>query len=144
MKRVRPSRPAPVRSLSTPRQYLVITHGIPPAFRDGVRLSYQPPLGQSQVDHITQLRAGGVHCRESSGDLKVVQVRGLPIQETRLTHFCASLFSHSHHWYDGHMQCRQCRRRDIKYTSTRNVCMYVVMLWCRQAANRKRLYVPGT
>ena len=132
MKRVRPSRPAPARSLSTPRQYLVLTHGIPLTFRDGVRLSCQPPLGQSHVDYVTQLRAGGVHCRESSGDLKVVQVRGLPIFVRRSFPTVTI----------GTMD--MCRRRNMKYTSTRNVCMYAVILWCRQAVNRKRLYVPGT
>ena len=74
-----PCRLAPARSLSTSRQYLVLTHRIPPVFRDGIHLSRRPPSGQSQVDQVTQLRAEGVHCRESDDDLKVVRVRGLPI-----------------------------------------------------------------
>ena len=71
-KRVRPPRPAPARSLSTLRQYLALTRGIPPTFRDGVHLSRQPPSGQSQVDQVTQLHAEGVNCRESSGDFNIV------------------------------------------------------------------------
>ena len=47
---------------------------------------------QSQVDQVTQLRGEGVHCRDSSGDLKVVRVRDLSIQETRLVHIYAPLF----------------------------------------------------
>ena len=92
------------------------------------------------------MRAEGVHCRESLGDLHVVRVRSLSIQETRLTHFCAPLFSHSHYWYSGHVvRYIQCQRRNIKYTSfrvkTKNACMYVVIRWYRQSVNRKRLYV---
>ena len=51
------------------RYHVVLTHGIPPAFRDGVHLSRQPPSGQFQVDQVTQLRAEGIYYRESFGDL---------------------------------------------------------------------------
>ena len=56
------------------------THGIPPAFRDGVHLYRQPPLVQSRVYRVTQLRTDNVHCRESAGIgpivLKVIPVTG--------------------------------------------------------------------
>ena len=40
--------------------------------------------------------------------------RGLPLQETPLTVFCAPLFSHSHYWYNsGHVRYRPYPRRHI-------------------------------
>ena len=62
--KVWPSRPVSTRSLSTPRLnlFIVLTRGIPFAFRDGVYL-----YRQSRVYWVTQLRTNGVHCRESSG-----------------------------------------------------------------------------
>ena len=58
---------------------LVLTYGIPPTFRDGVHIYRQPPLGQSRVYRVTQLRTDGVHCRESTntgpGVLKIVPER---------------------------------------------------------------------
>ena len=38
VRQVRPSRPASAYSFSTPRLNLVLTHGIPPAFRGSVQL----------------------------------------------------------------------------------------------------------
>ena len=55
-RRARPSRPASACSLSTPRQTLVLTHGISPAFCDGVHRYRQPPSVQSPVCQVTQLR----------------------------------------------------------------------------------------
>ena len=52
------------------RLNLVLTRGIPPEFRGGVRLfilNRHTPLGQSQVYRVTQMRTDGVHCRESAG-----------------------------------------------------------------------------
>ena len=46
---------------------LVLTHGVPPAFREGVHLYSQSPSGQPRVYRVTQLRTDGVHCRESAG-----------------------------------------------------------------------------
>ena len=66
-KGVRLSRPASACSFSTPRLNLVLTHEIPPAFRNGVHIYRHPPSGQPIVDRVTQLRIDGVHCRESAG-----------------------------------------------------------------------------
>ena len=41
---------------------LVLTHGIPPAFRNGVKLCRQPPSGQSRVYYVTQMRTSRTHC----------------------------------------------------------------------------------
>ena len=45
---VRPSRPASVRSFSTIRLHLVLTHGVPPAFRDSVH-SFIPSSANASV-----------------------------------------------------------------------------------------------
>ena len=78
----RPSCPASVSSFYTFRLNLVLTHGIPTAFRDCVHYLYrQPPSGEARVYQVTQLRTDGVHCRESAGTgpaaLKVVPVTGV-------------------------------------------------------------------
>ena len=45
---------------------LVLTHGIPPPFRDGVHTKYsQPPSGQSRVYRVTQLRTEMAFTSES-------------------------------------------------------------------------------
>ena len=56
--------------ISILRLNLVLTYGIPPDFRGGVHLfisNRHTPSGQSRVYRVTQLRTGGVHCRESAG-----------------------------------------------------------------------------
>ena len=74
--------------IPVPRQYdisilrlnMLLTHGIPPDFRDDVHLciyNRHTPSGQSRVYRVTQLlRTNGVHFRESAGtgpvNLKVV------------------------------------------------------------------------
>ena len=65
--------------ISIPRLNLVLTYGIPPEFRGGVRLfmyNRHTPSGQSRVYRVMQLHTDGVHCRESAGtapvNLKVV------------------------------------------------------------------------
>ena len=63
--RVRSSRPASPCSFSTLRLNLVLTHVIPPDFRDGVHLLYrQPPSGQFRDYQVTQLRTDDIHCCE--------------------------------------------------------------------------------
>ena len=69
--------------ISILRLNLVLTYGIPPAFRGGVHLfilNRHTPSGQSRVYRVTQLRTDGVHCRESAGigpvNLKVVPATG--------------------------------------------------------------------
>ena len=47
-RQVWPSRPALLRSFSTLRLNLVLTHGIPTAFRDGVHVYRQPPSRESK------------------------------------------------------------------------------------------------
>ena len=72
-RQIRPPRPAPVRSFVTLRLNhqssiinLVLTHGIPPPFRDGVHTKYsQPPSGQSRVYRVTQLRTEMAFTSES-------------------------------------------------------------------------------
>ena len=63
-RRVRPSRPASACSFSTLRRNRVLTHGIPPTFRDGVHMYHQPRSGQSRVYRVTQLRTNNVYCRK--------------------------------------------------------------------------------
>ena len=75
----------------------MFTHGIPPAFRDGVHLYRQPPLGQSRVDQVMQLRTDGVHCRECVGTepvvLSVVPVTGAVFSGITMDQLmCASFF----------------------------------------------------
>ena len=56
------------------------------------------PSGQSRVYRVTQLRADGVHCRESAGTgpvvLKVVAVTGAAFASPLYQSMCASIFSH--------------------------------------------------
>ena len=78
---------------------LVLTDGIPPAFRDGVHTSRQPPSGQSRVYWVTQLLTDGFHCRELAGTgsvvLKGVPVTGAAFSGVTIVHFlCASLLPH--------------------------------------------------
>ena len=42
--------------------WLVLTHGVSPAFRDGVHMYRHPPSGQSRVYQVTHLRTDCVHC----------------------------------------------------------------------------------
>ena len=51
---------------------LVLTHGIPPAFRDSVHIYRQTPSSQSRSYRVTQQRTDGVHFRESAGTGPVV------------------------------------------------------------------------
>ena len=53
--------------------HLVLTHGIPPDFRDGVHLFIPPHASdQSRLYQVTQVRTDGIHCRESAGTGPVV------------------------------------------------------------------------
>ena len=46
---------------------LVLTHGVPLDVRGGNHIFYHhTPSGQSRLYRVTQLRTGGVHCRESA------------------------------------------------------------------------------
>ena len=54
-RQVRPSRPAPTRLLSTLRLEMVLTRGIPTAFRDGVH-SFIPPTAIGPVSSLNWLR----------------------------------------------------------------------------------------
>ena len=76
---------------------LVLTHGIPPAFRDGVLIYCQPPSDKIRVYQVTQLRTNGVHHRESAGagpvDLKAVRVTGATFSSNTMDQLtCALLF----------------------------------------------------
>ena len=75
---------------------MVLTHGIRPAFRDdSVHLQRQPPSGQSREYRVTQLRADGVHCRESTGTgpvvLKAVPVTGAAFSGFSMDQSCTRL-----------------------------------------------------
>ena len=77
--RVRQSRPASVCSFSILRLNLVLTYGIPPEFRGGLRLlilNRHTLSGQSRVYRVMQLRTGGAHRREFSGTRPVVLKAG--------------------------------------------------------------------
>ena len=96
-RRVRPAPPSSARSFSALQQNLVLTHGIPPAFRDGVQLYRQPRSGQSRGYQVTQLCTNGVHCRDSASRgtvvLKVVPVPGAAFSDITIwTNTCAPLF----------------------------------------------------
>ena len=65
-----PSRVSPL--VRYTKAELELSHGIPPAFRDGVHIHRRPPSGQSRVHQVTRLRTDGVHCRESAGTGAVV------------------------------------------------------------------------
>ena len=94
-------RPAPARSFfCTLWMNLVLTHGAPPAFRDGIHIYHQPPTGQSRVNRILQLLTDGVHCRESAGTgpvvLKVVTVTSAAILQITIDQLmCTCLFPHT-------------------------------------------------
>ena len=94
------SRLASAWPFSTLRLNVVLTHGILPAFSDGVHIYRQPPSGQSRVYRVTQLRTDGVHCRESTGTgpvvPKKVPVTGAAFSGvTMAIFFYGSLFSHT-------------------------------------------------
>ena len=64
VRHVRPSRPALSCSFPTLRLNLVLTHGIPPAFRDGVHLF----IHSTAIGPVPILSGhDSVHCRESAG-----------------------------------------------------------------------------
>ena len=73
----------------------MLTHGIPPGFRDGVHFYRQPPSGQSRVYRVTQLRTAGVHCREPAGTGQVVIVIALkvaPVTDAAFSDFPMDIF----------------------------------------------------
>ena len=74
--------PASAWSFSKFRLNLVLTHGIPTAFRDGVHMYRQPSSGQSQVHRVTRMRTDVVHCGEST-DTGSVALEAGPVH----THF---------------------------------------------------------
>ena len=100
-----PSRPASACSFSTLRLNLVLTRGIPSAFRDGVHI-YIPPTAIGSVPTLSghaQLRTNGVHYRESIDTglevLKLVLERSDVVASSSFHHgpfFYMSLLSHTH------------------------------------------------
>ena len=94
---VRPPCPASVRSFCTLRLNLVLTDGIPTAFRDGVRLSI--PSSRHRVspalNQATHVRAGGIHYPESDGTGPVVPVTGAGASGTAMDQFLCALFFHA-------------------------------------------------
>ena len=94
----------------------MLTHRIPPAFRDGANLCRQPPAGQSRVYQVTQMRVDSVPCREATGighkagSPRVTQ-RMLPFLVTPWINFCAPLFFQHHERYGGHDD--MCDRRSV-------------------------------
>ena len=74
------------------------THGIPPAFRDGVHINMiyrQPTSGQSRVTFLSKMRTDGVYCRESSGIAPVV----LSPQVSLRNGGCLFMFHHQPSFY---------------------------------------------
>ena len=76
------------------RLNLVLTHGIPPTFRDGVHIYRQAPSGQPRVHQVTQLSTDGVHCRESAGIGPIVL--SLFFVTTMDQYLCTSLTQRCH------------------------------------------------
>ena len=94
--------------------WLVLTHGIPPASRDGVHLSIPPTaIGSVLSLSSTQLRTDGVHRQESAGTgpvvLEVVRVTDDALQVLPQANLCAPLFLHTHYWYNGHTRQKKYR-----------------------------------
>ena len=107
---------------------MVLTRGIPLAFRDGVHIYRQPPSGQSKVYRVTEARTDEFHCRESVGPgpvvLRVVPVTGDAFSGVTVDQFLSTpLFPHStnlcYFWYvvdmcdirsSGHMGATQYQR----------------------------------
>ena len=84
----------------------MLTYGTSPAFRDGLYICCQPPLGHSRVNQVTQLRTDGVYCRVSAGTrpviLKVVPATGAAFLGTAMDQLMCASFptptnSRSHH-----------------------------------------------
>ena len=73
---------------------MVLTHGIAPAFRDGVHTYHQPPSRQCRVNRVAQLRTDGVHRRKSAGTgPEVVRGTGAAFSGVTMDQIlCASLF----------------------------------------------------
>ena len=59
----------------------MLTHGIPPDFRDDVHIYHPPPSGQSRFNRVTQLRTDGVPFLESAGTEPGV-LEGVPVMGT--------------------------------------------------------------
>ena len=82
----------------------MLTHGIPPDFRDGVHIYRQPPSGQSQSYRFTHLPTDGVHYREPTGPGAVV-LKAVPVTGAASSGFTVDqtiyepLYSHTHCWY---------------------------------------------
>ena len=106
--------PVPRHSAHSPhtsRLNLVLTRGIPPAFRGGVIVHLfirRPPSYKSRVYQVTQLRTDGIHCRGSAGTgpvvLKVVRVKGAAFSGVTTVDqlMCASLVPHPQLIFSGH------------------------------------------
>ena len=138
-RRVRLSLPASACAFSTLRLNLVLTHGIPPAFRGGVLFLFrQPPPCQSRVYHVTQLHTNGVRCRKYAGrglvNLKIVLLKGAAILQVTMDQLlCASLLPHPlyYYWYEvwsGHVE-----------SMGGNACL--VITYSRVWINRDRLCI---
>ena len=117
-RRVRLSRPASPCSFPALGLNLVLAHGIPPDFRDGVHLFIlyrHPSWGQSRVYRTTQLRTDRVRCRESTSTgpvaLKIVRVTSAAFSGFTIDHlFNAPLFfptpTSIYYWYARHTTTR--------------------------------------
>ena len=101
-------------SFSTLRLNPVLTHGIFPAFHGGrVHMNCQSPSGQSRDFRVTQMRANGVRCRESTGTgpgppvaLKAVLVTSAAFSGFPMDHYCMRfVFSNTHYWYVVDIMC---------------------------------------
>ena len=106
----------------------------------------QPPPGQSRVDHVTQLRTDGIHCRESAGTgpvvLKVVPVTGANFSGISMDQLmCASLFPHRLLVRSGHVRWSKSKKRgnrqhrdrhDVCHRSPR--CVPQIATMCATAA----------
>ena len=84
---------------------LVLTHGIPPAYRDGVYIyANRHRVNPIALYQVMQLRTDGVHCRESPRTgpvvLKVVPVTGTAFSGFTMDQFFMRLsFSYIYNQY---------------------------------------------
>ena len=80
----RPVSRQPTRSLYSGQIWCLLTRFLPISAAPSIYLYHQTPSGQSRVYRVTQLRADGVHCRESADTGPVVILKAYPFSILRL------------------------------------------------------------
>ena len=95
---------------------------------------HHTPSGQSGVYRVTQLRADGVHCRESVGTgpvglvfFTVARITGAAFASPWTKCYCAPLFSHTHSWYTVIMF----KLSGVYQNISADVLLWTTVLWNR-------------